>query len=386
MNQNAVKRGLALVSAFSMAFALAFAALVVFAPAEAQASARVFYDLADDEMIQGQEPGQAMEDHYSPYWADVGDIAFEVIETPRGHNGFRSTRRAADWTNASFDVAAAGLDFVNSDYAVYLKGNADSGLELFAIQGSEPWPHIGTASEFASNGDFEIFIPSWQEAIRSKDNFVARSPVAGQFSPLLFQNSFWVTPVQSMAQYSIYEFIVAETGWTPSMLGGGGAAATQPAAPEPVAEPEPEPEPESPATATAPEPIEPITAPITPAAPAGSTELRFVVGQTTYTRNGQSFPLDAAPYNKDGRVMVPLRQVGEALSAELNWDGATSTATLTAGGRSVSVTIGVEIPGGMGTPEIVNERTFVPLGYIATAVGGTPQWDGANNTAIITLN
>jgi len=37
----------------------------------------------------------------------------------------------------------------------------------------------------------------------------------------------------------------------------------------------------------------------------------------------------------------------------------------------------------MGTPMIVDGRTFVPLGYIATAIGATPRWDGDANAAYI---
>lgn len=109
--------------------------------------------------------------------------------------------------------------------------------------------------------------------------------------------------------------------------------------------------------------------------------LRFAVGETTYTRDNVSLPLDAAPFNADGRVMVPLRQIGEALDASFAFEN--NVAYVQTDAVSLALPIGEELAGGMGTPVIVEGRTFVPLGYIAQAIGATPRWDGDNNAAYI---
>jgi len=106
--------------------------------------------------------------------------------------------------------------------------------------------------------------------------------------------------------------------------------------------------------------------------------LRFVVGETTYTINDVPSQLDAAPFNHAGRVMVPLRQIGEAIGATV-----IAFEDNTAIIDDLRLPIGVELAGGMGMPVIVDGRTFVPLGYIAAAIGANPRWDGTANAAYI---
>ena len=114
---------------------------------------------------------------------------------------------------------------------------------------------------------------------------------------------------------------------------------------------------------------------------AAEVTLRFVVGSTTYTRNGVSETIEAAPFNQDGRVMVPLRAVGEALDATFAFEN--NVAIVSTDDVTLELPIGVELAGGMGTPIIVEGRTFVPLGFIAEALGATPRWDSAASAAYI---
>ncbi|MCL2372348.1 MAG: copper amine oxidase N-terminal domain-containing protein [Defluviitaleaceae bacterium] len=111
---------------------------------------------------------------------------------------------------------------------------------------------------------------------------------------------------------------------------------------------------------------------------AEGTVLRFEVGSTTFMVNDVSGTLDAAPFNQDGRVMVPLRQIGEAIGAEV-----IAFEDNTAIIDNIRLPIGVALAGGMGTPVIVEGRTFVPLGFIAGEIGATPRWDGAAQAAYI---
>jgi len=111
---------------------------------------------------------------------------------------------------------------------------------------------------------------------------------------------------------------------------------------------------------------------------AEETVLRFEVGSTTFHSNGVAGTLDAAPFNQDGRVMVPLRQIGEAIGAAV-----IAFEDNTAIIDEIRLPIGVPLAGGMGTPVIVDGRTFVPLGFIAGEIGATPRWDGAAQAAYI---
>ena len=125
-----------------------------------------------------------------------------------------------------------------------------------------------------------------------------------------------------------------------------------------------------------------VLMPIVAYAEAGETILRFVVGSTTYTRNGQSLTIEAAPFNQDGRVMVPLRAVGEALNAEFAFENNVAYVR-PPGAAEIRLPIGEALPGGMGTPVIVEGRTFVPLGFIANEIDATPRWDGDASAAYI---
>lgn len=60
----------------------------------------------------------------------------------------------------------------------------------------------------------------------------------------------------------------------------------------------------------------------------GDKVVKLVIGQNTYTVNGQEFTMDTAPGISKGRTVVPARVVGEALGAKVGWDAKTSTVSV----------------------------------------------------------
>lgn len=62
----------------------------------------------------------------------------------------------------------------------------------------------------------------------------------------------------------------------------------------------------------------------------GTTLISMRAGQKTVEVNGKKIALDASVELKGGRVMVPLRFVGESLGIEVEWDGKTRTVFLNA--------------------------------------------------------
>ncbi|MCL2372003.1 MAG: copper amine oxidase N-terminal domain-containing protein [Defluviitaleaceae bacterium] len=128
-----------------------------------------------------------------------------------------------------------------------------------------------------------------------------------------------------------------------------------------------------------PTPVEivPISLPVQVAT---ETVLRFTVGQTIFTRDGLPMLLNAAPFEEGGQIMVPLRQIGEAIDADFAFEN--NTAFMTAEGVDLELPIGVELPGG-GAPVIVDSRTFVPHSFIANAIGAAARVDA--NVAYITI-
>jgi hypothetical protein len=89
---------------------------------------------------------------------------------------------------------------------------------------------------------------------------------------------------------------------------------------------------------------------------------------------------DVAPVIQDGRTLMPVRAAAEALGAEVDWDPDTRTVTLTKDGKSVSVVIGQVLPDGMGTASIIDDRTFVPIRYLALMLDCNIVWNDATRS------
>ncbi len=127
------------------------------------------------------------------------------------------------------------------------------------------------------------------------------------------------------------------------------------------------------------------------AAVPSKTEIKMTIGDMNGYVNGVAKALDAAPIIRQNRTMLPVRFVAENLGAAVAWDGATSTATLTCGDIEIKITIGAQTATVNGEEKpldapafIENSRTYLPVRFVAEALGGTVAWDGATSTATIT--
>ena len=99
---------------------------------------------------------------------------------------------------------------------------------------------------------------------------------------------------------------------------------------------------------------------------------------------------DVPPTIVDGRTLVPMRAIFEALGAEVDWDGDTRTATGTLGDHTVVIQVGetealvdgetrtLDVPA-----QIIQNRTMVPARFISEALGCSVTWDGATQTATV---
>lgn len=105
-------------------------------------------------------------------------------------------------------------------------------------------------------------------------------------------------------------------------------------------------------------------------------EIRIVV-------NGRVVPFDSAPYiDEHDRTMVPLRAIAEALGAEVGWNGQARVVTIRRDDQVSLFTIdsntavfsGVRVS--MDTcPVIRNDRTMLPVRYVAESLGAAVDWD-----------
>ncbi|MDD4028450.1 MAG: stalk domain-containing protein, partial [Caldisericia bacterium] len=125
------------------------------------------------------------------------------------------------------------------------------------------------------------------------------------------------------------------------------------------------------------------------------TIIEFIIGRTTYLLNGEPFLLDAAPFVHEGRTVLPIRPVVEAIHGEIAWDSVERKVTIRKDDVLMELWIdkpvarinGEEAPIDENpnvTPMIVSGRTFLPLRYVAENLGFDVGWDGATQTITLT--
>ena len=100
--------------------------------------------------------------------------------------------------------------------------------------------------------------------------------------------------------------------------------------------------------------------------------------------------VDQKPVIEDGRTLVPARGVFEALGAEVSWVDSTKTAIVKTNEKEIAVQIGrnylvvngktieIDVPA-----KIINGRTMIPLRAVAEALDCEVNWDGNTYTATI---
>lgn len=118
-----------------------------------------------------------------------------------------------------------------------------------------------------------------------------------------------------------------------------------------------------------------------------TTKLTVPIGENYLIAGETKVELDAPAYiNAEGYTMLPVRAICTSLGIDNNnvlWDQATKTVTILYGDRIISMTAGASVMyvNGSSIPtsssvEIVNDRTFLPMRDLATALGVTDlTWD-----------
>jgi antitoxin (DNA-binding transcriptional repressor) of toxin-antitoxin stability system len=99
---------------------------------------------------------------------------------------------------------------------------------------------------------------------------------------------------------------------------------------------------------------------------------------------------EAAPVNSGGSVLVPMRGVFEALNARVRYVAATSTIIANRGESEIQLTLGASTAyvNGQTVPlsqpaRSISGSTFVPLRFVADALGATVRWDAGSRTVVI---
>ena len=117
---------------------------------------------------------------------------------------------------------------------------------------------------------------------------------------------------------------------------------------------------------------------------------KFAIGSASYTMNGTPETMDGAPYISNGRTMVPVRYVANALGVDAkDIYFANGTVTVIAGNKTISLEIGNKVARLNGAPARVMEtapvikdgRTYIPVSEIGALLGVQASWDNEAKVA-----
>ena len=106
--------------------------------------------------------------------------------------------------------------------------------------------------------------------------------------------------------------------------------------------------------------------------------------------DGQQLLFDTNPQIVNGRTLVPMGTIFSTLGLTIHWDEVTRTATGTSDDTTISFTIGSDqalVNGEAKTLEvpasIINGRTMIPLRFLSEALGYKVVWVGDSNLILI---
>ncbi|MDY3928319.1 MAG: leucine-rich repeat protein [Clostridia bacterium] len=109
--------------------------------------------------------------------------------------------------------------------------------------------------------------------------------------------------------------------------------------------------------------------------------------------NNRRVNFDQQPIIRDGRTLVPVRAIFEAMGAVVGWDS--ETRTVVAERNSTIIKIGIDntimykndVPITIDVPAVIeNSRTLVPARAICEAFGADVKWNNSERTVYITTN
>ncbi len=123
--------------------------------------------------------------------------------------------------------------------------------------------------------------------------------------------------------------------------------------------------------------------------------LTMQIGNSIMNVNGESREIDpgrgTVPVVENDRTLVPIRAIIEEMGGSVNWDEETQTALLEYSGDIITLTIGSTVAYLNETantldvvPRIINDRTMLPIRFIAESFKFNVDWDEETQTITIT--
>lgn len=115
----------------------------------------------------------------------------------------------------------------------------------------------------------------------------------------------------------------------------------------------------------------------------GLTTISMQIGNKHVALNNENKILDAAPLISQNRTMVPLRFIAEAFGADVSWAQDTKTVTIVIDGKVLTMRINQDLEGFGAAPIISSGRTMVPISYISKELGANVIWVPSTKTVAI---
>ena len=107
------------------------------------------------------------------------------------------------------------------------------------------------------------------------------------------------------------------------------------------------------------------------------------VGSRTVTVDEKTISANVAPVIRNSRTLVPIRMITETLGGRVSWNAKTKEVVLTIDGKEIKMTIGKTLAAYGTAPVVINDRTFVPVRFVADELGAEVKWDNTTKTVTI---
>lgn len=109
--------------------------------------------------------------------------------------------------------------------------------------------------------------------------------------------------------------------------------------------------------------------------------------------DGEYLRFDQPPVNIDGRVLVPMRVIFEAMGADVQWDGSKQKVAAVLGNKKIELFIGdtsAYLNGAKHTLDvparIINGRTMVPVRFVSESLEAAVNWEQGSKSVVIKTN
>ncbi|MFX4260742.1 stalk domain-containing protein [Pelotomaculum propionicicum] len=306
------------------------------------------------------------------HWNQVAGIE----DTPKDHIGHYS------WTvpNVDSDLCLIQLRYRYVDLIGWHSGNIEGGM--FSIKPATIVPQLSLQAmyfiaapinlEAGATGSSNITL-NWEDKSTNEDGFKLERKTEGQSYEVLASlpantETYNDETAEPGTEYSYR--VKAYKGSSSSAYSNEDSASTETEAIPPA--------PAEPGT-----PTEPGTSSTNG---SGGIVIKFYIGRTEYYVNGKLDTMDTAPVIFEGRTVLPIRYVADALGAEVTWNAQERKVTVN-GTKTIELSIDnpwARVNGALTFIDPNNERvtpvilppgrTMLPLRFTAETLGCSVEW------------